>query len=361
MTALYTPSEYKKEIDRLIVGRNVLVTGAAGTVGRALVRSLLQHRPGVVYGFDNNESELFFLQERFGDQSFRSILGDVRDRDKLEQSFRGIDVVFHCAALKHVPLCQRYPLEAVQTNILGVQNVIQAAISAAVPRVIYTSSDKAVNPTSVMGASKMMGEQLMAAAAAASGNGGGRVFTATRFGNVLNSRGSVMPLFREQIRRGGPVRLTDRRMTRFVMTLDEAVSLVLEAAALARGGEVFVTKMPVVRIPDLAKVMVEELAERYGHEPKRIEIREVGPRPGEKMYEELMNTEETRRSHELARHFVITPALLDLYPGVSYDYPGARPDRPDRPYNSDSEEPLPVDMLRSYLRESGALVNEDLV
>lgn len=352
-------SDYRSEIDQLISGRTVLVTGAAGTVGRALVAALLQHGPGAVCAFDNNESELFFLQERFGDQAFRTILGDVRDRDKLEQSFRGVDVVFHCAALKHVPLCQRYPLEAVQTNILGVQNVIQAASSAAVPRVIYTSSDKAVNPTSVMGASKMMGEQLIAAAAAA--NGGGQIFTATRFGNVLNSRGSVMPVFRDQIRRGGPVRLTDRRMTRFVMTLEEAVSLVLEAAALARGGEVFVTKMPVVRVPDLARVMIQELAPRFGHDPQRIDIREVGPRPGEKMYEELMNTEETRRSYELLRHFVITPALTDLYRGVSYDYPGLQPGRPDRPYNSDGEAPMPVETLRGYLRQSGVLESDDLV
>ena len=186
-------------------------------------------------------------------------LGDVRDRDKLVQAMRGIDIVLHTAALKHVILCEQSPRDAVQTNIQGVQNLIDAATVNQVERVLFTSSDKAVNPTNVMGTSKLMGERLMTAANAHR-RAGGPIFASTRFGNVLGSRGSVIPLFMRQISRGGPVTLTDPEMTRFIMTLREAVHLVMESTFLARGGEVFVTKMPIARIQDLAKVMVKTLA-----------------------------------------------------------------------------------------------------
>jgi FlaA1/EpsC-like NDP-sugar epimerase len=335
-------------------GKTVLVTGAVGTIGRALVTRLSRLGAGEIRAFDNNESELFYFGEEHGDGGVVVILGDLRDRDKLERSFQRVDVVFHAGAVKHVPLCERNPLEAVQTNILGVQNVIQAATAAKVALVVYTSSDKAVNPTNVMGASKLMGEQLMNAANL-SGNGGGPVFTSTRFGNVLGSRGSVVPLFREQIRKGGPVTLTDPAMTRFVMTRDEAIDLVLEAADLARGGEIFVTKMAVIRIEDLARVMVAELAPAFGHDPAAVEIRIVGPRPGEKMHEELMNSEETRRSVELKHHFAILPAFRDLYDRVEYTYPNLVADRVAQPYRSHPDQAMSQDKLREYLHSAGLL------
>ena len=221
-------------------------------------------------GIDNNESELFFLEQRFSEYNNTSFfLADVRDKDKLSRKMKYMNIVFHTAAFKHVILCERSPFEAVQTNILGVQNVISASIENRLERVIFTSSDKAVNPTSVMGTSKLMGERLITAANS-NYREKGTSFASTRFGNVLGSRGSVIPIFREQIRRGGPITLTDFDMTRFIMSIKEAVRLVIESAYLAKGGEVFITKMPVIRISDLAEVMIDELAHHYGHSPQDI-------------------------------------------------------------------------------------------
>jgi FlaA1/EpsC-like NDP-sugar epimerase len=239
----------------------------------------------------------------------------------------------------------------VHTNIIGTQNVIQAALSAGVERVLFTSSDKAVNPTNVMGTSKLMAERLMTAANARS-RSGRTIFASSRFGNVLGSRGSVIPLFKQQIAAGGPVTLTHPRMTRFIMTLSEAVALVMEVVNLARGGEVFVTKMPVCRIEDLAVTMVEELAPRYGHDPQDVAIRIVGPKPGEKYHEELMNEEEIRRTIELEQHFVIVPAFRPNCRRVDYAYPGMLDQRPEQPYNSSTAAPMSREQLRQYLRDN---------
>jgi FlaA1/EpsC-like NDP-sugar epimerase len=229
--------------------KRILVTGACGTVGRELIRQLLeQHQTGELIALDNNESELFALEQQFAEYGHANFfLADVRDRDRLKDKMKGIDWVFHTAAFKHVLQCERSPFEAVQTNILGVQNIIYAAIENKVERVIFTSSDKAVNPTNVMGTSKLMGERLITAANS-NLRGDGPVFASTRFGNVLGSRGSVIPIFRSQIRRGGPVTLTDPQMTRFIMSIEEAVQLVIDSGILCQGGEVFVTKMPAIRI-----------------------------------------------------------------------------------------------------------------
>ncbi len=341
------------QLERAFKGKRVLITGAAGSIGSALARRLIGFEAGGVWGLDNNETGLFSIAADLGD-GFTPLLGDVRDRDKLERSFRGMDIVFHAAALKHVPLCEYHPLEAVQTNILGVQNVIRAALANDVERVVYTSSDKAVNPPNVMGTSKLMGEQLIKAANVTDRRDG-MVFTTTRFGNVLGSRGSVLLIFRDQIARGGPVTLTDRAMTRFVMTLQRAVDLVLEAAVLANGGEIFITKMNAIRIEDLARVMIEQLAPRYGHDPETIVVEEIGPRPGEKLYEELMNDEEVRRSIELERHFAVLPALTDLYTAKAEDYPGLVRDSVRRAYNSANEPAMEADALRGYLNSTDLL------
>jgi FlaA1/EpsC-like NDP-sugar epimerase len=263
----------------------------------------------------------------------------------------GVDIVVHAAGLKHVTLCERAPRAAIQTNILGTQNIIRAALSAGVERVLFTSSDKAVNPTNVMGTSKLMAERLMTAANARS-RSGRTIFASSRFGNVLGSRGSVIPLFKQQIAAGGPVTLTHPRMTRFIMTLSEAVALVMEVVSLAKGGEVFVTKMPVCRIEDLAITMVEELAPHYGHDPGDVPIRIIGPNPGEKYHEELMNEEEIRRTIELERHFVIVPAFRSNCRHVDYSYPQMLDRRPEQPYNSSTAAPMSRDELRQYLRDN---------
>lgn len=336
-------------------GKRVLITGVCGTVGRELLRQVCQQGPAEIIGLDNNESELFFVREEMRNHpEVQLYLGDMRDRDRLINAMDGINVVLHSAALKHVILCEQSPRDAVQSNIIGVQNIIDAARTQQVERVLFTSSDKAVNPTNVMGTSKLMGERLMTAANAMR-RGHGPIFASTRFGNVLGSRGSVIPLFRRQIAQGGPVTLTDRRMTRFIMTLKAAVRLVMDSTFLAHGGEVFVTKMPVARIEDLASVMIQELAPDYGFAPMDITTEVIGSKPGEKLYEELMNDEETRRTVELPNYFVVLPAFKSVYENIDYAYPNMGELGVDRPYNSSVEPALDQEALRQYLKEHGLL------
>jgi FlaA1/EpsC-like NDP-sugar epimerase len=320
--------------------KRVLVTGSCGTVGAELVRQLVESPAAHVVCLDNNESELFLQLERFSPTGKVSgYLADIRDLGSLQLRMKSVDIVLHVAALKHVGLCEESPSQAIRTNIDGTQNVIDAALAAGVGRVIFTSSDKAVNPTNVMGTSKLMGERLITAASESNG-GAGTIFASTRFGNVLGSRGSVVPLFKRQIAAGGPVTLTDRWMTRFIMTLEEAAQLVLDSVWLARGGEVMVTKMPVARIEDIAHVMCDVLA--GGRE---IQIKEVGARPGEKLYEELMNDEEVRRTREFGDFFVVLSAYSD--PNAERYSHLAGTNSPTRPYNSSHE----VAMSRSEVAD----------
>jgi FlaA1/EpsC-like NDP-sugar epimerase len=308
-------------MDDFFVNKVVLITGAAGTVGQELIRQLLPRGPAAVRALDNNETELFFLGERYrGKPGFSVHLGDVRDHRKLEDLCTGVDILFHAAAFKHVGLAEYHPFDAVQTNILGVGNVITAAGRQGVERVIFTSSDKAVHPTNVMGTTKLIGERLITAAGLNALPV--RRFSSVRFGNIIGSRGSVLPVFEEQIRRGGPVTITDSNMTRFFMTKEEAVSLVLEACVLACGGEVFVTKMPVMRITDLAQAMIALMAPAYGFSPQEIPLQFVGARSGEKLYEELLTVEEMDQTLETERMFVILPSLQGLRGKINYSYHG---------------------------------------
>lgn len=342
--------------DKSWEGLTVLVTGACGTVGSELLRQLSDLHCARIIGIDNNETELFFLGQRFGAHpNIHLFLGDLRDSEALIRLFRGVDVVLHAAALKHVVLCEQSPREAVATNIQGIMNVIDAAEKNSVKRLLFTSSDKAVNPTNVMGTTKLMGERLITAAHAHRSGAHGTIFASTRFGNVLGSRGSVVPLFQRQIAQGGPVTLTDPSMTRFIMTLREAVSLVMASVFLARGGEVFVTKMPVVRIADLASVMVDVLAPRYGRMASDFPIKTIGAKPGEKMYEELLSEEEIRRTIELRDYFAVLPAFKSVYQQIDYHYDDVVSDRIETPYNSRLETSMTRDEIRAYLVEHGIL------
>lgn len=281
-----------------LTGKSILVTGAAGTIGSNLVRYILKTKPKVIRALDHHEHGLFQLQQQIGDlKELRWLLGDIKDADRMKRAMEGIDVVFHTAALKHVFLGEYNPFEIVQTNLLGLQNVIQASLENRVERMIFTSSDKAVNPTNAMGASKMMGERLVAAAQDASGTSG-TIFASVRFGNVVDSKGSVVPIFEQQIRECKPVTITDNRMTRFVMGMDEAVKLVLHAAEIAVGGELFVLRMPALRISDLAEVMIKTLAPQHGHRPEDIKVKKIGVRAGEKIYEELLIDNELPNAFE---------------------------------------------------------------
>jgi len=283
--------------------KTVLVTGAAGTIGSALAERLL---PVVksLRCLDHAETELFILAERarnWGSGRLAPLLGDIRDLDRLRFAMSGVDVVFHTAALKHVGLGEYNPFEVVQTNLQGLNNVIRASLDADVERLIFTSSDKAVNPTNVMGASKMMGERLVTAANEIRGMRR-TMFASVRFGNVVGSRGSVVPIFARQLLRGEPVTITDDNMTRYIMTIDEAAQLVLAAGARAQGGEVFVTKMRAVRITDIAHVMADALSKG------RWERRSIGARSGEKLYEELVSSDEIPRAIDVDRLLVVLPS-----------------------------------------------------
>ena len=339
---------------KIFDGKSIFITGSCGTIGAELLDQLLnnaKYNPKEVIGIDNNESALFFQDQKFlNDTRAKFFVVDIRDKDELSKRMRGADIVINTAALKHVILCERSPEQAVQTNINGVQNVIAAADKNNVEVVIFTSSDKAVNPTNVMGTTKLMGERLMTAANS-SKREKGPIFASTRFGNVLGSSGSVIPIFRNQISNGGPVTLTDKNMTRFVMSVEEAVELVLNSIVEAKGGEVFVTKMPVMKIKDLASAMIEELAQN------KVDIIEIGSKPGEKLYEELMSDEETRRAVELDKFFSIIPAFRGIYSDINYNYSKIVSEVVKDPYISERQVSLNIKEVKGFLRSNKLLVD----
>jgi FlaA1/EpsC-like NDP-sugar epimerase len=338
---------------KIFNGKSIFITGSCGTIGAELVEQLLnnsKYSPKEVVCIDNNESALFFQDQLYLDDLRASFfVADIRDKDELSNRMKGVDIVIHAAALKHVIMCERSPEQAVQTNINGVQNVIAAASLNDVEIVIFTSSDKAVNPTNVMGTTKLMGERLMTAANS-SKRENGPIFASTRFGNVLGSSGSVIPIFRNQIFNGGPVTLTDKNMTRFVMSIKEAVELVLNSVIEAKGGEVFVTKMPVMRIEDLAIAMIEALC------TKDMKIIETGSKPGEKLYEELMSDEETRRAIELDKFFSILPAFKGIYSDIDYNYFAIVSRLVEDPYVSEQQTPLKVKEVKNFLHDNKLLL-----
>jgi FlaA1/EpsC-like NDP-sugar epimerase len=349
-------------MNKIFNNKSILVTGAGGTVGSELIRQLLtndMYSPDEVVGIDNNENSIFFLDQAYLDfENARFYVSDIKNLEQLKSIFQGIDIVFHTAALKHVILSERSPDQFIETNVVGIQNVILASKINNVEKVIFTSSDKAVNPTNVMGTSKLMGERLITAANSTK-RGKGPIFASTRFGNVLGSSGSVVPIFHNQIINGGPVTITDLAMTRFIMSIKEAVRLVIDSSIKARGGEVFITKMPVVRIPDLAKAMIELLAPKYGFDLNKIEIKEIGQKPGEKIYEELMNNEEVRRAVELKDYFSVTPAFRSIYNDITYDYNDIQSSKVNKAYISEEETKLDVEEIKEILKENNLLIKPD--
>jgi len=290
----------------MLTERTVLVTGGAGSVGRSLISRLLECDIDTLRILDNNEPGLASLQSEFSDDRCRFFAGDVRDRHRLSRAMNDVDIVFHTAAMKHVDICEYNPFEAVKTNTIGLQKVVDAAVDADVDRFVFTSSDKAVHPANTMGTTKLLGEKLVSAGNGYSG-GSDITLASVRFGNVINSSRSVIPLFVDQIRNGGPVTLTDERMTRFFLTYDDVFELVTGAAANTTGGEVFVHKMPAIRIADLAEAMIEVLAPKYGYSPADIGIKMIGRRPGETFHEEIMTERETDRAYESESMFAILP------------------------------------------------------
>ncbi len=280
-------------------GKSVLVTGGTGSFGRRFIERLLASgAPRRVIVFSRDEVKQQEMRETMPggmSEPMRYFLGDIRDRDRLQRAFRRVDIVVHAAALKQVPACEYNPIEAVLTNVMGARNVIDAAIDQDVERVIALSTDKAVNPINIYGATKLCMEKLVVQANVYSRPTRKPLFSCSRYGNVIGSRGSVVPLFMSQ-RRSGRVTVTDRRMTRFWLTLDEGVDFVLMCIERMKGGEVFVPKIPSMRITDLASAVAPE-----------CEVDVVGVRPGEKLHEALLSEDEARHSRDVGDMYVIMP------------------------------------------------------
>ena len=339
----------RKQLEEVFRNKKILVTGGTGCIGSEIVRSLLAYKPKVVRIFSNDEDSTFrMMQDLSGRSNVRFLVGDVRDKERLSLAMEDIDIVYHAAALKHVPLCEYNPFEAIKTNVMGTQNVIEAAFSNDVNRVINISTDKAVNPVNTMGATKLLAEKLMIDANEGKGLKK-TIFSCVRFGNVLFSRGSVIPLFEEQIKQEKPITITDPDMTRFVMSVSSTVGLVFKATIMAKGGEVFILKMPVVKLGDLTDVVIEKYSEKYGYKKKDIKKKFVGSRAGEKIFEELMTEIEAKMAFETEDMLIIPPQLE--IPNINFkvsDYRNAVHSKLKR-YISKDVEPISEEEIRKLL------------
>jgi UDP-N-acetylglucosamine 4,6-dehydratase len=281
----------------------LLITGGTGSFGNAVLRRFLDSDVREIRIFSRDEKKQDDMRKRYKSPKIRFYLGDVRDYQSVVNVVRGVDFVFHAAALKQVPSCEFHPLEAVKTNVFGTENVLEAAITCGIKRVVVLSTDKAVYPINAMGISKAMMEKV---AVAKSRNSRSTVINVTRYGNVMCSRGSVIPLFASQIRAGQPITITDPAMTRFMMTLDDAVDLVLYAFQHGQAGEIFVQKAPAATIETLA-VALSRVLGRPSHE-----VRVIGTRHGEKLYEALLSREEMVAAEDLGDYYRVPPDLRDL-------------------------------------------------
>ncbi|MFH1538235.1 MAG: polysaccharide biosynthesis protein [bacterium] len=327
-------------------GKSILVTGGTGTLGREIVYALLPQKPRVIRIFSRDENKQFqFQKDLHGKSNVRFFIGDIRDKERLDHAMENVDYVFHTAAMKHVVACEYNPFEALKTNLIGSRNVIESALDAKVKKVILTSTDKATNPCNTMGVSKLFAERLFTAANYYKGKHA-TVLSAVRFGNVLGSAGSAIPLFRQQIENGWPVTVTDPSMTRFVITIKQALDLVFKATSLARGGEIFILKMPVIVLSDLVDVMVDMFAP---DKKKDIKIKKIGIQPGEKPYEELMTEEEVTRAVETDDMFILLPQVPELFE-KKYHYPGQRKPQVQK-YISHDIKPINKTEIKKMLRE----------
>lgn len=327
-------------------GASVLVTGGTGSFGKQFIRTILdRYEPRRVVIFSRDEAKQHFMQQYFREHPksglLRFFIGDVRDRDRLEFAMREVDYVIHAAALKHVPAAEYNPFECIHTNVLGAENVVQASLRTGVRKVIALSTDKAASPANLYGASKLASDKIFVAANNFSGSLGTR-FSVVRYGNVVGSRGSVVPFFMHLIETGvKSLPLTDERMTRFWITLQQGVDFVLSSMGMMVGGEIFVPKIPSMRIVDLAKALAPDLTYHV-----------VGIRPGEKLHEVMISEDDSRTAIELADRYVIEP-MLEFWRGGDYKELEGKPVPENFRYSSDTnDEWVSIDGLGDLLHSS---------
>lgn len=319
----------------------LLVTGGTGSFGNAVMRRFLKSDIGEIRIFSRDEKKQDDCRKRYQSPKLKFLIGDVRDYGSVLNAMRGVNFVFNAAALKQVPSCEFFPLEAVKTNILGIENVLEAAVNCGVSRLVCLSTDKAVYPINAMGISKAMMEKVMIAKARTL-LGTEMTACGTRYGNVMASRGSVIPLFVDQVLKGNPITITDPEMTRFMMTLDDAVNLVLYAFEHGNNGEIFVQKAPAATIEVLAKAIVQ-LMNRPDHP-----IRVIGTRHGEKLYETLLSREEMLASEDLVDYYRVRPDMRDLNYGKFFDEGQSKLSASDD-YNSHNTARLDLEGMKRLL------------
>lgn len=321
--------------------KKLLITGGTGSFGNAVLQGLLNYDFSEIRIFSRDEKKQDHMRRRYDNSKIKFYIGDVRDYTSVLNATRSVDFVFHAAALKQVPSCEFYPIEAVKTNVLGTENVLEASLQNHVSRVVCLSTDKAVYPINAMGMSKAMMEKVMVAKSRDTA-GTNTVICGTRYGNVMASRGSVIPLFVEQALAGVPLTITDPKMTRFMMTLSEAVDLVLYAFTHGTSGDLFVRKAPSATIEIVALAILEVLG-KQGHP---IEL--IGTRHGEKLFETLLSREEMAGAEDLGEYFRVPPDLRDLNYGKFIDLGETKISR-SGDYNSHNTNRLNLDEMKSLL------------
>jgi UDP-N-acetylglucosamine 4,6-dehydratase/UDP-glucose 4-epimerase len=327
--------------------KKILITGGTGSLGRAITKRLLAEKVDVIRIFSRNENKQVTMQSEFNDNRLRFLIGDVRDLPRLQRALEGIDIVFHAAALKHVPIIEYNPFEAINTNVIGSRNVIEACLSENVDRVVGVGTDKAVSPLNTYGATKLLMEKLFTTASNYLDKDKHKTkFISLRYGNVLGSSGSVIPKFIQQIKSKQKITITDPKMTRFSITMDEALDFILESTISGKGSEVFIPKLRAYKIDDV-KVALQELIGNTGEE--KIPVRQ-----GEKFHETLINTDEMRTTLESeSKYMILQKEISDQE--IDEEYPGFRRITLTKPYSSDVVEKIPINDLKDILSKSELL------
>ena len=323
-----------------IENKTILITGGTGSFGNAVVSKMLTMNPKQIIIFSRDEDKQFNMGNKYNNNKLKFIIGDVRDKETINHAMKGVDLVFHAAALKQVPNCEFFPMEALKTNTIGAYNVCNAAIDNNVEKVVVLSTDKAVYPINVMGMTKALMERIMVAIAREKRDG--TKFCGTRYGNVMYTRASVIPFFVELMKAGKPLKVTDKSMTRFMMNLDGSIDLVFHALAEGNNGEIYVKKAPAATMGDLAQALVSLFSYNKG-------IEEVGVRPGEKKHETLISSEELIRTEDEGEYYKINPEAFQIDYRLYYLQGAKKVSLPEEGYTSENTRRLSIEEIKKLL------------